>query len=58
MLLNFVPIRVFRETAQVSFFDTGVNGSKGSDVVIHNKNAISPHNDDNYEQVLHSPSSN
>ena len=50
MLLHFVPIRVFRETPQVSFFDAGVNGSNGADVVIHHKNAISPPNDGNFEQ--------
>ncbi len=37
MLLHFVPIRVFHETPQVSFFDAGVNGSNGTDVVIHQK---------------------
>ena len=50
MFLQFVPIRVFRETPQVSFFDTGVNGSNGTDVVIHHKNAISPPDDGNFEQ--------
>ena len=50
MLLHFVPIRVFRETPQVSFFDAGVNGSNGADVVIHHNNAISPPDDGNYEQ--------
>ena len=52
MLLHFVPIRVFRETPQVSFFDAGVNGSNGADVVIYHKNAISPPDDDdgNFEQ--------
>ena len=50
MLLHFVPIRVFRETPQVSFFDAGVNGSNGADVVIHHKNAISPPDDGNFEQ--------
>ena len=50
MLLQFVPIRVFRETAQVLFFDAGVNGSNGADVVIHHKNAISPPDDGNFEQ--------
>ena len=50
MLLHFVPIHVFRETPQVSFFDAGVNGSNGADVVIHHKNAISPPDDDNIEQ--------
>ena len=57
MLLHFVPIRVFRETAQVSFFDAGVNGSNGTDVVIHYKNAISPPDDGNFEQyyIHHHP---
>ncbi len=50
MLLNFVPICVFRETAQVSFFDAGVKGSNGTDVVIHHKNAISPPDDGDFEQ--------
>ncbi len=50
MLLHFVPIRVFRETAQVSFFDASVNGSNGADVVIHHKNAISPPDDGIFEQ--------
>ena len=50
MVLHFVPIRVFRETPQVSFFDASVNGSNGADVVIHHKNAISPPDYGNYEQ--------
>ncbi len=50
MRLNFVPTHVFRETPQVSFFDAGVKGSNGSDVVIHHSNAISPPNDDDFEQ--------
>ncbi len=50
MLLHFVLIRVFRETAQVMFFDAGVNGSNGADVVIHHNNAISPPDDGNFEQ--------
>ena len=29
------PIRVFRETPQVSFFDASVDGSNGADVVVH-----------------------
>ena len=48
--LNFLPTKVFRETPQVKFFDAGVNGSNGSDVVIHHGAAISPPNDDEYEQ--------
>ena len=50
MRLNFIPIHVFRETPQVSFFDAGVTGSNGTDVVIHHKNAVSPPNDGNFEQ--------
>ena len=50
MRLNFVPVQVFRETPQVSFFDAGVKGSNGSDVVIHHGNAISPPNDGDFEQ--------
>ena len=50
MRLNFVPTHVFRETPQVSFFDAGVKGSNGSDVVIHHGNAISPPNDGEFEQ--------
>ncbi len=48
--LNFLPINVFRETPQVTFFDSGVKGSNGSDVVIHPGGAISPPNDEEYEQ--------
>ena len=50
MRLNFVPINVFRETPQVSFFDAGIKESNGADVVIHHKNAISPPDDGEYEQ--------
>ena len=50
MRLHFIPIHVFRETSKVSFFDVGVNGSNGADVVIHQKNAVSPPNDGNFEQ--------
>ncbi len=48
--LNFVSTKVFRETPQVKFFDAGVKGSNGSDVVIHHGAAISPPNDDEFEQ--------
>ena len=47
---SFCPIRVFRKTPQVSFFDTGIDRSNGADVVIHHKNAISPPNDGDFEQ--------
>ena len=50
MRINFIPISVFRETPQVSFFDTGIKGSNGADVVIHYKNAISPPDDGDFEQ--------
>ena len=50
MRLNFVPTHVFRETPQVSFFDAGVKGCNGSDVVIHHGNAISPPDDGEFEQ--------
>ena len=50
MYLNFLPIRMFRETPQVTFFDAGVRASNGCDVVIHHRSAISPPNDVEYEQ--------
>ncbi|WP_257473418.1 hypothetical protein [Prochlorococcus marinus] len=50
MRLSFVPIHVFRKTPRVSFFDANVKGSNGPDVVIHHKDAVSPPNDDNFEQ--------
>ncbi len=50
MRLNFVPINVFRETPQVSFFDAGIKKSNGSDVVIHHGSAISPPNDGDFKQ--------
>jgi len=50
MRLNFLPIHIFRETPQVSFFDAGVEGSNGTDVIIHYGSTISPPNDENHEQ--------
>ena len=50
MSINFIPIRVFRKTPQVSFFGTSVKGSNGADIVIHHKNSISPPNDGNFEE--------
>ena len=50
MRLNFIPTHVFRETTQVSFFDTGVKGSNGSDVVINHGNPISLPNDGDFVQ--------
>ncbi len=50
MILQFIPIRVFREKPQVSFFDASVDGLNGADVFVHHKNAISPPNDGNFEQ--------
>ena len=48
--LNFIPIHVFRETPQVSFFEAGVKTSNGADVVIHHEEAVSPPDDENHEQ--------
>ena len=45
MRMNFIPINVFRETPQISFFDARVKSSNSTDVVIHHKNAISPTDD-------------
>ena len=50
MRLNFIPIHVFRETPQVSFFEAGVKTSNGADVVIHHEEAVSPPDDENNEQ--------
>ena len=50
MRLNFLPIHVFRETPQVSFFDAGIKKSNGSDIVIHHGKAVSPPNDGDFEQ--------
>ena len=55
MLLQFFPIHVFRETPQVSLFDSGVNGSKGTDFFIHHKNATSLPDDGNFEQYYIHP---
>ena len=52
MLLKFIPISVFRETPHVSFFDAGVKELNGADVVIHHRNAMSPTNDENFEQYF------
>ena len=49
MRLNFIPISVFRETPQVSFFDVSVKGSNGADIIIHNTDAVSPPDDGNFE---------
>ena len=49
MRLNFIPIHLFREAAQVSFFDAGVKKTNGADIVIQHKNAGSPH-DGKFEQ--------
>ena len=50
MLLQLIPVRVFRETPKAWFFDAGVNESNSVDVFIHYKNAIFPTNDANFEQ--------
>ena len=35
MRLQFIPIHVFRETPSVTFFDAGVSGTNGTDVVVY-----------------------
>ena len=35
MRLHLIPIHIFRETPAVTFFDAGVPGSNGTDVVTH-----------------------
>ncbi|WP_413440407.1 hemagglutinin [Synechococcus sp. MIT S1220] len=50
MRLHFIPIHVFRETPSVTFFDAGVPGSNGTDVVAHYGAAISPPDLDGSEQ--------
>ena len=50
MRLNFIPIHVFRETPAVTFFDAGVSGSNGTDVVAHHSAATSPPDLDGSEQ--------
>ena len=42
MNLTFLPINVFRETKNVTFFDADIKDSNGTDVVIHRNGAISP----------------
>ena len=42
MLLRLIAIPVFHKTPQVSFFDTGLKKSNGTDDVVNHKNAISP----------------
>ena len=42
MRLHLIPIHVFRETPSVTFFDAGVPGSNGTDVVAHHGAATSP----------------
>ena len=48
MELRFFPVTIFRETPKVTFFDTAINKSNGSDVVIHSGEAISP--PDNFKE--------
>jgi len=48
--LHFIPIHLFRETPQVSFFDASVPHSNGTDVVVHHGPAISPPDDEGAEQ--------
>ena len=41
MQLQFIPIHIFRETPSVTFSDTGVPESNGTDDVGHHGAAIS-----------------
>ncbi|MEB3262935.1 MAG: hemagglutinin [Synechococcus sp.] len=50
MKLTFVPIHVFRQTPQVTFFDASVPHANGSDVVVHEGPATSPPDDGEYPQ--------
>jgi len=50
MRLHFIPIHLFRETPQVTFFDASVPHSNGTDVVVHHGAATSPPDDGDVEQ--------
>ena len=50
MKLKFMPIKIFRETPKVKFFDAVLEESNGCDVVIHSGEAISPPDDAKDEQ--------
>ena len=50
MRLQFIPIHVFRETPSVTFFDAGVSGTNGTDVVVHRGAATSPPDANGFEQ--------
>ncbi len=50
MKLNFIPVNIFRETPEVTFLDASVEGSNGSDVVIHRGGATSPPDLNGFEQ--------
>ena len=50
MRLHFIPIHVFRKTPSVTFFDTGVPRSNGTDAVAYHGAATSPPNQDGSEQ--------
>ena len=50
MRLHFMPIHVFRETPSVTFFDAGIAGTNGTDVVAHHGAATSPPDDEDFER--------
>ena len=52
MRLHFMPIHVFRETPSVTFFDAGIVGSNGTDVVAHHGAATSPPDDEDFDEFL------
>ena len=43
--VNFKKHRVFRETQDVIFYDISVEDSNASDLVVHERAAVSPPND-------------
>ena len=45
-----MTIHIFRETPSVTFFDAGIAGSNGTDVVAHHGAATSPPDDEDFEQ--------
>ena len=52
MELKFYSTTIFRETPKVTFFDAGLVGSNGCDVVIHSKEAISPPDDLKMKNIM------
>ena len=49
MRLQFIPIHFLRKTPSVPFFDAGVSGTNGTDVVVHRGAATSPTDANGFE---------